>query len=135
MIQDIEPKQYDITYEASKPEGSSIAIPFAGEKILMKKAASEAEGPSFITFEELGAMEGLQASVEEMIEASRFAFRIDEDKFYLVALGEEGLEDFVAANGLIWLSQPDFRTLPELWKCFAGATAIQIIRWYGSRKF
>ena len=136
MIQDIGPKQYDITYEASKAEKDSIVIPFLGEKLLMKKATNENAGPDFLRFEELVALKELMASEAELLEDSRFAFRIDEDKFYLVSLAKEtALEALVEANDLVWVEQPDFRTLPELWKCFAGATAVQIVRWYSNRRF
>lgn len=129
MIQDIEPKQYDITYQDLQPREQDYALTFVGEKLLVKKLGSNKNSVDFLTYDEL---EAYGFDMVELKEHSRYAFRIDEKHFFISML-DKAVEEEIPA--LTWLEQADCRTLDELWKCFASVTAMQINRWYRSRKY
>ena len=147
MIQDIEPKQYDITYVDIKPREQDFIFPFFGEKLLVKKLGEEKANIAFLTFEEISAY---GFDINMLKENSKYAFKIDEEHFFFIMLdkvcetkAKRFYEDMDAAEvetegdiqSLTWLEQPAFRTLNDLWKCFAGVTAMQINRWYRSRQY
>lgn len=147
MIQDIEPKQYDITYQDIQAREQDYIFPFYGEKLLVKSLGEEKGNIVFLTFDEFSSY---GFDMDMLKEHSRYAFKIDKEHFFFIMLDKvfeskatRFYEDIDAAEveteednqQLVWLEQPAFRTLDDLWKCFAGVTAIQINRWYRSRQY
>lgn len=148
MIQDIEPRKYDITYRNIQAEDKDYALVFNGEQALMKQPNGQDNTAEFLTFSELSSF-GLK---KELKQNAIYLFSIDDDKYFLVNLQEFELasieingidKDLIELQGkeiqhdkvLVWHSQTVFRTLEEMWVGFAGITAAQLNRWLLNHKY
>lgn len=148
MIQDIQPREYDITYRNILPEAEDLALIFFNERVLMKYTEGSEESAAFLTFSEAEELTGLTR--KKLGKNSRFLFSIDERNFFLLDVEsmetEMSVQDFekelhealtegTVKNVSKWTAQTAFRTLEERWICYAGVTAMQLYRWYKNRRF
>lgn len=148
MIQDINPRKYDITYRNVEAQDDDYALVFNGEQALMKHPEDKDNAGEFLTFKEFQIL-GIKRDLKEN---ATYLFSIDDNKYFLVnqqefelaALDLTGLDkDLMALQGksiknnkvLSWHSQTIFRTLEEMWIGFAGVTASQLNRWFLNHKF
>lgn len=149
MIQDIEPRKFDITYRNIEAQDLDYALLFSEGTVLMKQPEGQDKDAEFLTFEELRKF-GL---VSEIQESAMYLFSVDDNKYFLVNqqtmkqnVSKEAVnckEEFMNWQGreiqdnkvLVWHSETIFRTLKEKWLGFVGITAAQINRWILNHKF
>lgn len=141
MIQDIEPRKFNITFKNIKAEDKDYALLFHEENLLMKQPEGQDHMAEFLTFKELKELELIDYSKVNIA----YLFSIDDNKYFSVNLIlEEGTkDDYLHWQGtevpdgkiLVWHSQNIFRTLQEKWQGFAGVTALQINRWSLNHKY
>ncbi|QAT43793.1 NAD(+) diphosphatase [Aminipila luticellarii] len=136
MIQDIEPRKFDITFKDMKPKNTDYALLFCEEFVLMKQPDGQERAAEFLTFNELNALE----EVREVKKRSTYLFSIDDNKYFSVNIPKEKEMDCrkkVIREGkvLAWISQNAFRALKEKWLGFAGITAVQINRWFLNHRY
>lgn len=154
MIQDIQPRKYDITYRNTEARSNDYVLLFDGEKVLMKQPEGRENASEFLTFEELESLE----AARDLKSAAVYLFSIDDYKYFSVnpdmlyvemedqkelhgAVDIEidliHIQDRETFDGkiLVWQTQNIFRTLDEKWIGFAGITALQINRWMVSHKY
>lgn len=149
MIQDIEPRKFDITYRNIEAQDLDYALLFSEGTVLMKQPEGQDKDAEFLTFEELREF-GL---VSEIQESAMYLFSVDDNKYFLVNqqtmkqnVSKEAVnckEEFMNWQGretqdnkvLVWHSETIFRTLKEKWLGFVGITAAQINRWILNHKF
>lgn len=116
MIQDIAPHKYHVAFEQCEPTEEDILLVFRGDELLVR----EAEGRTW--FPAVGEIEGLPKEAD-------FLFRMDDTNLFMTEVEDEEFE------GWHFVKQEYFRSVYPMWKAFAGATAIQIHRWYSNNKF
>lgn len=149
MIQDIQPRKYDITYKNILAEDKDYALLFNEGNALMKQPDGQDNVAEFLTFKEL---EGF-CQKKNLKENAKYLFSVDDNKYFLV--NQQEVELVVLKNSennkadlmdwqgkatqdgkvLIWHSQIVFRTLEEKWLGFVGITAAQINRWLINHKY
>ncbi|MFV0518442.1 MAG: NAD(+) diphosphatase [Aminipila sp.] len=146
MIQDIEPRKFDITYRNICAEDDDIALFFEEEKILMKTFEGCKKNPEFICFKDIKDIE-----IRESLKAvARYLFSIDDCKYFMVNnLGD--MQATMKAEGSLnisdilgeefhqfkpdWLGATEFRGFEEQFKGFAAITAVQISRWLQNHSY
>lgn len=116
MIQDIAPHKYHVEYTNSKITENDILIVFKGDSVLVREAEGRTWFPGACELDVKGKKE--------------FLFRIDDTNLFMA--DAEECEEF---EGWHFEKQEYFRNVYPGWKAFAGATAIQIHRWYRENKF
>lgn len=116
MIQDIAPHKYHVAFEQCEPTEEDILLVFRGDELLVR----ETEGRTW--FPAVGEIEGLPKEAD-------FLFRMDDTNLFMTEVEDEEFE------GWHFVKQEYFRSVYPMWKAFAGATAIQIHRWYSNNKF
>ncbi|MHC1722054.1 MAG: NAD(+) diphosphatase [Aminipila sp.] len=149
MIQDIEPRKFDITYRDIGAEDKNYALLFNEEAVLMKQPEGQDKAAEFLTFEELKNL----GMVSEIQESATYLFSIDDNKYFLVNqqtmklnVSKEAVNckaELIDWQGkensdgkvLVWHSETLFRTLEQKWLGFVGITAAQINRWLLNHKY
>lgn len=116
MIQDIAPHKYHVEYENREPESEDILLIFKGNSVLVREAEGRTWFPAADELDVKGKKE--------------FLFKIDDTNLFMAEAEEK--ESF---EGWHFEGQEYFRTAFPAWKAFAGATAMQIHRWYSENKF
>lgn len=116
MIQDIAPHKYHVEFNNCKPSENDILLIFKDNCVLVREADGRTWYPGVDELNVKGKKE--------------FLFRIDDCNLFMTEAYED--ETF---EGWHFESQEYFRTAFPMWKAFAGATAIQIHRWYKENKF
>ncbi|WP_312648754.1 NAD(+) diphosphatase [Aminipila sp.] len=149
MIQDIEPRKFDIAYRNVEAENKDYALLFNDEMAMMKQPEGQDKDAEFLTFEELKNM----GMVSEIQESATYLFSIDDNKYFLV--NQQTMKQNVSKDALtckaelmdwqgketsdgkvlVWHSETVFRTLGQKWLGFVGITAAQINRWLLNHKY
>ncbi len=131
MIQDIEPKKFDITYEDVKIESQDCVLPIydeeAGVMLLTPQIDNKEEaGLSFIKYGQMRKHTRKQSRF-------RYCFKLDNRKFFLMKI--DGSEKQSWGKDLHWVNQRESRSISPKWIGFVLSSALQIQRWYDGRKF
>lgn len=114
MIQDIAPHKYNVQYKQCEPTENDILLIFKNDEVLVR----EAEGR--VWFPAIGELD-CEGEVS-------FLFSMDFTNIFMAESNKE-------YEGWHYVNQGYFRQAQPLWKAFAGATAIQLKRWYGENNF
>ncbi len=153
MIQDIQPRKFNITYKNIEAADKDYALLFHEEAVLMRQPDGQDNAAEFLTFEELKHLDIYTSTEMEHAEREAvYLFSIDDNNYFLVnhmacqghlsnnqdkAFDPMEWQGIETEDGrvLVWHSQNVFRTLKEKWVGFAGITAMQINRWLLQHKF
>lgn len=113
MIQDIAPRQLDITYDLCEPEAEDKVLCFCKREVLL-------------------CPEGDYPTRDRLPEGTRFQylFSIDRERFFLGSLPEG-----VRAPGLRWENVRALRRLTPMDRALAGFTAQHLAGWYDGNRF
>lgn len=121
MIQDIEPRIFDNSFENKDAGPQDLFLSYDGDSVLVREEKDKLWYPSFSDFE---------TGYPHLRDHAQFLFSIDEINYFLVA--EKGLD---SAEGWTYVSTSRFRTEPKYWRSFAGAVGWQLNRWYENHRF
>ncbi|SCP94774.1 NAD(+) diphosphatase [Anaerobium acetethylicum] len=121
MIQDIEPRIFNNSFQNKKAEPQDLFLSYEGDTVLVREEKDKLWYPSFSDFE---------AEYPHLIDEARFLFTIDNINYFLT--DEKGLD---TAEGWAYVTTGRFRTEPKYWRSFAGAVGWQLNRWYSSHRF
>lgn len=121
MIQDIEPRIFNNSFQNKKAEPQDLFLSYEGDTVLVREEKDKLWYPSFSDFE---------AEYPHLIHEARFLFTIDNINYFLT--DEKGLD---TAEGWAYVTTGRFRTEPKYWRSFAGAVGWQLNRWYSSHRF
>ena len=113
MIQDIAPKQLDITHRASAPRPQDRVFCFFGREVLLTVGG---EVPQYAAF------------AAEL--PCRYLFAIDEERYFLLQ-PDTRLE----VEGLVWQKQHRLRALHPMDRTLAAFTAQHLDHWYRRNRF
>lgn len=116
MIQDIAPHKYHVEFTPSEPAKDDILLVFKGDTLLVR----EADGR--VWFPAVGELECKNEVV--------FLFKMDDTALFMTEADENA-----SFEGWQFVKPEFFRTAQPMWKAFAGATALQLHRWYGENRF
>jgi NAD+ diphosphatase len=121
MIQDIEPRIFDNSFENKKAKPQDLFLAYDRDSVLVREERDKLWYPSFSDFE---------AIYPHLIDEAQFLFAIDEINYFLV--NEKGLD---SVEGWVYASTGRFRTEEKYWRSFAGVVGWQLNRWYENRRF
>lgn len=114
MIQDIAPHKYNVHFEQCAPTSDDILLIFKNNEVLVREADGRTWFPGVGELECEGEMS--------------FLFRMDDTNLFMTESNRE-------YEGWHYVRQEYFREAVPMWKAFAGATAIQLYRWYKENRF
>lgn len=121
MIQDIAPHIYHNEYRPIPPTDESYLLCFEGDQVFLKSFDGELH---FLKFQDVPTFPRTLSL--DLI----YLFSIDGDSFYLTR------PDYLPDNdSFVRESTRIFRDGKPKWLAFAGITALQLSRWYESRRF
>lgn len=155
MIQDIEPRKFDITYRGMDADFKDrllvyVTGPDGTEYTLVKEKDGDYD---FLQFEDAD-LEHSEATRsiwnkigENLWEDAKYGFSIDGEKYYLHGvegfLSQEEMEALSGNQGsgnqegweLTFITQKGVREISSKWMGFALITGWQITRWYGENQY
>ena len=121
MIQDIEPRIFNNSFENKIAEPQDMFLSYEGDSRLVREEKEKLWYPSFSDFE---------PEYPHLRDNAQFLFAIDDINYFLIE--EKGLE---SADGWAYVSTGRFRSEPKYWRSFAGAVGWQLKRWYENHRF
>ena len=127
MIQDIFPKQYHVEYRTDcLPDPESHLMLCDRERILTIKEGDGLRLPRF------SDVIGRGLSLETLRQRSRYLFAIDESRYFLLP---DDTVSGLPSHLFSFLQAAELRQFQPRYEAFAGITAIQLWRFYGTRRF
>ncbi len=114
MIQDIQPRQFDVSFRQAEPDASDLAFLFRRDRVLLQTVSGRPTVPG---------CGDLAARCPGRDFGLSFLFSIDQVNFFLGDAPEEDLEGLTGHDFQV------FREFDPPWLGFAGATAGHLANW------
>ncbi|MBN7773440.1 NAD(+) diphosphatase [Clostridium aminobutyricum] len=121
MIQDIEPRKFNNSFENKKAKPQDLFLSYSGDTVLVREDKEKLWYPSFLDF---------QTEYPDLMDSASFLFSIDDINYFLVE--EQGLD---SVDGWGYSTIARFRTETKYWRSFAGVVGWQLNRWYANHRF